>query len=154
MKSPARFLDRGRDFGLLVLRLVVGATFVYYGWMKIMGGNSVWSGVGSAAGNFGFKEGYVYWGFGVALVELLGGVALVLGMMVRPAALLIFCVMVGATALKFHGLDLGSGDSASDLFYPASIAAVMVSLFFSGGGRFAAGARGRKTSSLEPKQGE
>jgi len=153
MKSVSHYLDRGRDFGLLVLRLVVGVTYVYYGWTKIMGGSVMWEGVGSVVGTLGLTEGHVYWGLGAAIAEFLGGAALVFGYLVRPAAFFLFCVMTGATIMKARGLDFGSGDSVSELFYPATMAAVMVSLFFSGAGRFSAGSRGRKTSSLEPKQG-
>lgn len=153
MKSASHSLDRGRDFGLLVLRLVVGLAFVYYGWTKIMAGNAKWEGVGSAVGIFGLKEGHLYWGLGAALVEFLGGIALVFGFLVRPAAFLLFFVMVVATVLRSRGLDFSAGDSVSEMFYPATLAAVMVSLFFSGGGRLSAGARGRKTSTVDPKQG-
>lgn len=152
MKPASHPLDRGRDFGLLVLRLVVGIAFVYHGWTQIMQGNAQWEGMGSAAGTFGFTTGHVYWGFAAALVQFLGGIAFVFGLFVRPAALLLFCVMVGATAVKARGLDFGAGDSVSEVFYPATMAAVMVSLFFSGAGRFSAFSRGRKVSSLEPKK--
>jgi uncharacterized membrane protein YphA (DoxX/SURF4 family) len=117
-----------------------------------MGDNNTWEGVGSAAGLFGIKAGHLYWGFGAGLVEFVGGAARVFGYLIRPAALLIFCVMVGATAVKAKGLDFSSGDSVGEMFYPATMAAVMVSLFFSGAGRFSAGGRGGKTSSLEPKK--
>jgi len=152
MKPASHFLDRGRDFGLLVLRLVVGIAFVYHGWTQIMQGNVQWEGLGSAAETFGFNAGQVYWGFAAAVVQFLGGIALVFGLLVRSAALLLFVVMVFATALKARGLDFSAGDSVSEMFYPATMAAVMVSLFFSGGGRFGAFGRGRRTSSLEPKK--
>ncbi len=154
MKSFSHFLDRGRDFGLLVLRLVVGVTFVYYGWTKIMGGQATWEGLGSAVSNFGLTDGHVYWGLGAALAEFLGGVALVFGYLVRPASFFLFCVMVTATVTKVRGLDFGAADTVSALFYPASMAAVMVSLFFSGGGKFSPGSKSRRTSSLDPKHGE
>lgn len=152
MKPAPHPLERGRDFGLLVLRLVVGIAFVYHGWTQIMQGNTQWEGMGSAAGAFGIHSGHVYWGFAAALAQFLGGIALVFGLFVRCGALLLFVVMVAATALKARGLDFGEGDSVSEVFYPASMAAVMVSLFFSGGGRFSAFGRGRRTSSLEPKK--
>jgi putative oxidoreductase len=152
MKPASHHLDRGRDFGLLVVRIVIGLTFVYYGWTKIMAGSLKWEGVGSAVGVFGLTEGHLYWGLAAALVEFLGGIALVFGFFVRPAAFLLFFVMVVATVLKSGGLDFSAGDSVSEVFYPASMAAVMVMLFFSGGGRLGAGGRGRKTSTVDPKQ--
>lgn len=154
MKPISHTLDRGRDFGLLVLRLVVGVTFVYYGWTKLMGGGVTWEGVGSVMSNFGVTEGHLYWGLAAALAEFLGGVALVFGHLVRPAAFFLGGVMVAATVMKAKGLNFAEADTVIALFYPASMAAVMVSLFFSGGGRFSPGSRGKKTSSLEPKPGD
>jgi hypothetical protein len=55
--------------------------------------------------------------------------------------------------LKSRGRDFSAGDSVSEVFYPASLAAVMVMLFFSGGGRLSVGARGRKAPTVDPKQG-
>ena len=152
MKPGSHPLDRGRDFGLLVLRVVVGVTYVYYGWTMLIAGSSTWSGVGDAAGIFGLTGGHLYWGFAAGLIEFVGGIALMFGYLARPAALLLFCVMVAATAVKSHGLDFSKGDSVSQVFYPASMAAVMVLIFFSGAGRFSASGRGRKTSSVEPKK--
>lgn len=154
MRSLANFLDRGRDFGLLVLRIVVGATFIYFGWTKIIEGQATWEGVGSAVSNFGLTEGYVYWGLAAAIVEFLGGVALIIGYLVRPAALFLFGVMVTATVLKARGLDFSAGATVIELFYPASMAAVMVSLFFSGAGKFSPGYQGKRTSSVVPKAGD
>lgn len=151
MKPASHHLERGRDFGVLVLRLVVGVTFVYHGWTQLMAGSTMWEGLGDAAGLFGFTAGHVYWGFGAGIVEFLGGVAMVFGYCVRPAALLLFCIMVGATAVKSKGLDFSAGDSVSEVFYPATMAAVMISLFFSGAGRFSASGRGKRTSSVKPK---
>jgi len=153
MKSASHTLDRGRDFGLLVLRVVVGLAFVYYGWTKIMAGQAKWEGVGSAMALFGVTQGHLYWGLAAALVEFLGGIALVLGLFVRFAAFLLFPVMVVATVLRSRALDFSAGDSVSETFYPAALAAVMVALFFHGGGRLAALGRGRKTSTVDPKPG-
>ena len=129
MKSASHPLDRGRDLGLLVLRVVVGLTYVYFGWIYLMAGNSKWDDVGSAVDVFGFTGGHVYWGLAAALAQFLGGVALVFGYLVRPAAALLFCVMLTATALKSRHLDFSAGDSVSNTFYPATMAAVMFMLF-------------------------
>jgi putative oxidoreductase len=102
---------------------------------------------------FGLTQGHLYWGFAAALVEFLGGIALVFGLFVRVAAVLLFPVMVVATVLRSRALDFSAGDSVSEMFYPATLAAVMVALFFLGGGRLASLGRGRRTSTVEPKQG-
>ena len=152
MKPAPHFLDRGRDLGLLVVRVVVGLTYVYFGWISLMAGNSKWEGVGSAVGVFGLNGGHVYWGFAAAFAQFLGGVALVFGYLVRPAAFVLFCVMVTATVLKSRGLNFSAGNSVSETFYPLSMAAVMFMLFFTGAGRFSPAGRGRRTSSVEPKK--
>src|SRR5665811_985151 len=43
------FLSRNRDAGLLMLRLTLGALFLWaHGWAKLTGGIEGWRGIGSA----------------------------------------------------------------------------------------------------------
>ncbi|RCW63159.1 DoxX family protein [Saliterribacillus persicus] len=78
------------EIGTLILRVVLGLTFFVHGLVKFQGGieNTVdWF---ESIGLPGFLA------YGVGLVELLGGIALILGLFSRIVSVLIAIIMVGA----------------------------------------------------------
>lgn len=83
-----------RDFGLLVLRLGIGVTFIMHGYPKLFP-----SGVGGFAGflhNLGFPvPGFLAWV--VALVEFVGGIAMLAGLFVRAVGVLMAIEMIVTT---------------------------------------------------------
>ena len=84
--------------GLLILRLALGLIFVLHGWMNIIGGQEAFlremlSMVGWSAPD------YLVWA--ITALELLGGLALMLGVFTREAALVLAIEMVVAVVL-FH----------------------------------------------------
>ena len=113
--------------GLLVLRIVAGLIFVLHGWGKLSGNPSIemFSGM---VGNLGFPMP-LFFAWVVALTEFLGGLALILGIFVRPAAILLAIVMVVAFSMvKKFALPAGDPDLA--LF------GIVVALALMGAGRF------------------
>ncbi len=97
-------LDRHRDYGLLALRLALGAVFAYaHGWGKITGGPEAWEGLGKAIGVLGVPVfAPTFWGFMAAFAEFGGCILLMLGLLYRPAAFMLFFTMLVATVLHWR----------------------------------------------------
>jgi putative oxidoreductase len=78
------------ELSLLVIRLVLGMTFVWHGIAKFQ------MGLGNVAGWFESIGLFGILGYIVAFIELIGGIALILGVGTRVVALLLASVMIGA----------------------------------------------------------
>lgn len=124
-----------QELGLLLLRVGIGFMFMRFGWDKIWNPDG-WAGIGGAMkAVFGVTAVPAFWGFMAALAEFGGGLALVLGLFVRPfAALMAFTMATAAAMLIKGGADLGK------FGHPANMAIVFVALLFMGGGSYALGA--------------
>ena len=83
------------DIALLLLRLAIGLIFIAHGWPKIRN-------LRENAKNFegmGFKPG-TFWGTLVAIVEVVGGLAIFFGLYTQLAVLLIGIEMIVGTFWK------------------------------------------------------
>jgi putative oxidoreductase len=78
------------DFSLLILRVVLGVTFLVHGIAKFQ------MGLGNVAGWFESIGIMGFLGYVVAFIELLGGIALIVGIGTRVVSALIAFVMLGA----------------------------------------------------------
>lgn len=137
-----RYLDRLQPVALLALRLVLGAVMIDHGYLKGFGGFShpvqVVSGLG--------LPGWLAYGFAAA--EFFGGIALVVGLLTRLAALAIL-IDLAVTLGKVHwknGLFSTTGYQ-----FPLACAAMAFALIFFGAGPIAldaiahSGTRSKKT---------
>lgn len=82
-------MKNNQDLGLLLLRVALGAVFIAHGWAKwqdMPGTIQFFSNLGLSA----------MWAYVVATIELLGGLAILLGIWHRLAGYLLAAVMVGA----------------------------------------------------------
>lgn len=124
-------LGKYRDFGLLLLRVGLGAMFVMHGLPKLMGGPDKWTQLGGATEFVGFFFMPIAWGLAAALSEFLGGILLVLGVWFRPACL--FLTLTMAVAASMH---LGKGEGLMAASHALELGIVFASLLFIGPGRF------------------
>ncbi|MBI5889005.1 MAG: DoxX family protein [Deltaproteobacteria bacterium] len=124
-------LGRYRNIGLLILRLGIGAMFVYHGAPKMLGGPAKWEGLGRAAGIFGIDFAPVFWGFMAAVSEFAGGFALILGLFSREfSALLVITMIVAA------GFHLNRGEGLFGASHAVELGIVFFSFIFIGPGKY------------------
>jgi putative oxidoreductase len=98
------------DWILLIIRVILGMTFIYFGWPKIKD-------LKKNAGDFegmGFKPG-MFWGTIVALIEFVGGIAIVLGVYVGYLGALMVLHMFTGTIWKVTKTDKPFSDWSFDL---------------------------------------
>ncbi|MDW0118306.1 DoxX family protein [Sporosarcina thermotolerans] len=83
-------MNKKYELSLLILRVVLGLTFLLHGIAKFQ------MGLGNVAGWFESIGILGFLGYVVAVIELLGGIALILGVGTRIVSALIGIVLVGA----------------------------------------------------------
>ena len=117
--------------GWAILRLGIGITIFLHGLPKIIGGQEVWTMVGSNMAIFGIAFAPAFWGLLAAITEAVGGLLFALGLFFRPVAVLLTGTMVVALATHLaagdqfmqygHALDLLIIFAASILIGPGRI---------------------------------
>jgi putative oxidoreductase len=104
-----------------ILRIVLGATFLIHGAAKFQGGIEHTVGFFESLGFPGFSA-YI-----VALVELIGGLAMVLGVGTRVVSILFAIVLaVAVVKVKLAGGFLGNGQMAG---FELDLALLAISIF-------------------------
>ena len=136
MNTPCKqILASSAGMAPLALRIPVGIIFIAHGAQKLFGafGGYGLEGTGQFMASLGMPAGYL-----MALLagsaEFFGGIALLIGLLVRPAsAVLAFTMLVAIFTVHIsHGLFM----SNNGYEYALSLLAVSVSLLISGAGRF------------------
>ncbi len=131
-------LPLNRDVGLLVLRLGVGLSMlVFHGWDKITAGPETWEKVGGGMSNLGITFAPAFWGFLAAFAEAVGSALLVVGLLFRPAALMLAFTMLVAILhhVSMPEGALGAGWKAAS--HAVELLAIYTALLLTGSGRFA-----------------
>jgi putative oxidoreductase len=129
-----RLLQTEQRWAPLVLRVVAGVIFFAHGAQKLFGwfGGYGLTGTGQFMDSLGLSPGYA-----MALLagsaEFFGGLALIIGLLVRPASVILAVTMVVAI-LSVH---IGNGLFMSNNGYEFALAllAMTVSLLLSGAGK-------------------
>jgi putative oxidoreductase len=131
-----KVLNSEVGYSALVFRLPLGFVFTAHGAQKLFGwfGGYGLEGTGQWLASVGFEPGYL-----MALLagsaEFFGGIALILGFLTRPAAVLVAFTMIMAMTVHIgNGLFL----SNNGYEFALSLLAMSVGLAILGGGKLAA----------------
>ena len=128
------------DLGLLVIRLVIGASLaLFHGYDKLAGGPATWTRVGENMKHLGigfFPQG---WGLAAASAEFFGSLLLLLGLFFRPAAAILAFTMLVA-ALRHLNLPAGAENAGwKGASHALELLAVFAGLYLTGPGKYRIG---------------
>jgi putative oxidoreductase len=128
----AGFYENIAPCSYALIRFVAGAVVVYHGYAKLFGGFAV-----PVAQNVIAPLGFpapLAWAYFLGILEFFGGIALALGLLTRPLALLFFIQFIFVT--YWHS---GNGyfftSQRGGWEFPALMMVVYFAIFFRGGGR-------------------
>lgn len=122
--------DRQKDTALALLRVVVGVIFCVHGGQKIFVFG--FAGVADAFGKMGiFMPGVT--APLIACLEFAGGIALIIGLLTRLAALGLACDMIGAIAMV-HAKNGFFNPMGYE--FPLTLLAASLAIAIGGGGSF------------------
>lgn len=100
-----------KDVGYLIARIGLGGMMIFHGLPKLMGGPAKWEALGGTMSNLGITFMPAFWGFMASFAEGVGGLLILLGLLFRPAALLIVFTMIVAAIQHFSAGDGWMGAS-------------------------------------------
>ncbi|MGX6511204.1 DoxX family protein [Rhodococcus sp. SJ-2] len=120
-----------RDIGILIARLGLGIILLTHGLQKL----TVWgqSGTSAAFEGMGVPAASVS-AFVATWVEILGGIALILGLLVPVFGALLFLVMAGAFVIVHVGNGVYVADGGFELVAALGLGALLLAVV--GAGRF------------------
>ena len=125
------FLNKHRNIGLLILRLGLGAMFIYHGAPKLFAGPAQWGKIGMAMATTGITFAPTFWGFMAAVAEFAGGICIMLGLFFRYACVLLVINLSVATTMH-----LTKGDGLQVASHAIEDGIVFLSLIFIGAGKY------------------
>ncbi|WP_105169869.1 DoxX family protein [Pseudoalteromonas sp. T1lg23B] len=136
-QSLLKILSSGAGSAALVLRIPVGIILAAHGAQKLFGwfGGYGLAGTGQWMASIGLEPGYLM-AFFAGSAEFFGGLALIAGLLTRPAALVsAFTMLVAIFSVHFsNGLFM----SNNGYEFALSLLAATLALTIQGGGRYSA----------------
>ncbi len=132
MRSPLASLSKFDFIGVLFLRVGLGALIGYNGFPLLIGGAETYERVGGAVSIIGIDSFHLFFGLASAVIQSLGGLFLILGILTRGIALLLSIIVGFALA----GLILNAESFDTMMLVYGQINLAALSLAFIGPGRF------------------
>ena len=133
------FLSRNRDAGLLMLRLTLGAVFIWaHGWENLAGGTKKWHDLGGAMSHVGITFWPTFWGFLATMSETVGVALFMIGLAFRPACLFLAFTMALAGIHTLHQV-VPKGTGMTVLHFSShawELGLVFFSMIFIGPGKY------------------
>ena len=117
------------DLGLLIIRVGLGALFVYHGFPKLTGGTGEWTDLGNHMEIIGITFWPAFWGFLIAFSEVFGGIFLIFGILFKIACFFLLFTLVPAVAAY-----IDQGDLFTEGAYVFQIGIVLIGLVLIGSG--------------------
>lgn len=117
-----------KSLALLLIRVALGAVFIYHGWDKI---TDITGTMGFFA-TIGFSG--AFWAYLVAYVEFVGGILMLLGVRVREVGVLFVAIMIVA----IYAVHFKNGFSVMNGGYEYQFTLLLTSLamIFAGAGKY------------------
>jgi putative oxidoreductase len=131
----AKMYPQAEEWGYLLLRVVTGAMLIAHGWPKLMAGPAAIA--ANVMSRRGIEPAYVVACIAIVL-ETLGAVCIILGLLTRPIALLLvieFVIIVKSHLLAGWGVGGGGAEFAFLWLI------VLVFILARGGGRYSVDAK-------------
>jgi len=119
---------RNLDAGLLIIRLALAAVFIAHGWSKLQ----------NLEGTVGFFESLglaAFFAYLVSAIELVGGIAMLLGIFTDWAGLLLAIVMLGAIYFPPSKSGFALSQFAMEFQLQLVLFASALGIFFGGPGK-------------------
>lgn len=138
MRSPLASLSKFDFIGVFFLRAGLGALIAYNGFPLLIGGVETYERVGSAVSIIGLHSLHLFFGLASAVIQSVGGLFLILGILTRGIALLLSILAGFALA----GLIMNADSVDTMMFVYGQINLAALSLVFIGPGRFSLDRRG------------
>jgi putative oxidoreductase len=120
-------VDQFTDYALVFLRLMVGLVFIDSGYNDLKDPNA-------RSASIGLPKGFVLF---LAVAELLGGIAVILGFLTQLAAIGLIVIMLGALQKKIFVWKTGFwGKSGLGWNYELILTSMLLVVLCTNGGRF------------------
>jgi putative oxidoreductase len=127
---PLTALAKHSDWGLLIMRLGVGAMFMTHGIPKLAKGPAGWEKLGHTMQLIGIDFAPTFWGLAAGITEAGGGLLLMLGLWTRA-----ICIPLAFTMLMAAWRHLDQGDSLGVASHAIEAGFLFIGLVFVGPGR-------------------
>lgn len=119
-----------REIGIYILRIGLGIMLIIRGYPKVLGGPEQWVEVGLSMQYLNTEAAPMFFGFIIGIVELFGGIFMVLGLFFTPTLIVLFIFMIIATVEH-----IGAERGLLTISHSIELGIVFLGLLFTGPGR-------------------